>query len=116
MLTIYGIKNCDTIKKTLKWLDAEGVAYQFHDYKKAGCPPALAQRFLQHLSVAELINTRGTTWRKLPQAARDGLNPDTAAALMSANPSLIRRPLIEAAGNWAAGFNEEQLRQLSRGA
>lgn len=112
MLTVYGIPNCDTIKKTRAWLDAAGVEYTFHDYKQSGCPPTLAKRFLQHLSHEELINTRGTTWRRLPDATRATVNAKTAAALMSEHPSLIRRPLIEANGTWLAGFDEEQLRGL----
>jgi arsenate reductase len=110
MLTIYGIPNCDTIKKTRRWLEANGVEYAFHDYKKAGCPPALARRFLQALGSEQLINTRGTTWRNLPESVRNTVSPATAANLMSEHPSLIRRPIIDADGVWLAGFNEAELR------
>lgn len=113
MLTVYGIPNCDTIKKTRAWLDAAGIEYRFHDYKKAGCPLALAKRFLQHLGHDELINTRGTTWRKLPEVTRTAVDAKTAAKLMSEYPSLIRRPLIEAEAGWLAGFDEERLRSLA---
>lgn len=112
MITLYGINNCDTIKKTRAWLDGKGIDYQFHDYKKAGCPSALAKRFLSQFSVQEIINTRGTTWRKLPESVRANLDEKLAVKLMSEYPSLIKRPLIEAGSNWCIGYDEERMSAL----
>ena len=95
---IHGIKNCDTMKKTFAWFDGAGVAYDFHDYKKSGIDPATLTRWCAQLGWEALVNRRGTTWRKLTPEQQ--AIPDTAAAiaLMQAQPSLIRRPVVEFAG------------------
>ena len=95
---IYGIKSCDTMKKTFAWFDGAGVAYDFHDYKKSGIDPATLTRWCAQLGWEALVNKRGTTWRKLTPEQQ--AIPDTAAAiaLMQAQPSLIRRPVVEFAG------------------
>ena len=104
--TIYGIKNCDTMKKTFAWLEANGVAYSFHDYRKSGVTPELLARWCNKLGGQALVNTRGTTWRKLAPSAQAVSHADEAVALMVAHPSLIRRPVIEtAAGEILAGFD-----------
>lgn len=112
MLTLYGIPNCDTIKKTRKLLEAEGIEYQFHDYKKQGCPNSLVELFLESFSHTDLINTRGTTWRKLDSSVKDSLTEKSAIKLMSDNASMIKRPLIHAGTKWLIGFDEQQLRSL----
>ncbi len=112
MITLYGISNCDTIKKTRKWLADHELDYQFHDYKKAGCPPTLVRQFLQHFSYTELINTRGTTWRKLPETIKSSLNSKSAVELMSEKTSIIKRPLIHKDGDWILGYDETRLQQL----
>lgn len=112
MTTIYGIRNCDTIKKTLKFFEANGIEYEFHDYKKQGCPPELVNQFLTQFSHTELINTRGTTWRKLDDSVKAGLDEQSAITLMSENPSMIKRPLIRAAKKWVLGYDETQLKTL----
>lgn len=112
MLTLYGISNCDTIKKTRKLLEAEAIEYQFHDYKKLGCPAALVSLFMEHFSHTELINTRGTTWRKLDTSIKENVTAESAIALMSENPSMIKRPLIQAGTIWLLGFNEDKLKSL----
>ena len=96
--TIHGIRNCDTMKKTFAWFDGAGVAYDFHDYKKSGIDPATLTRWCAQLGWEALENKRGTTWRKLTPEQQ--AIPDTAAAiaLMQAQPSLIRRPVVEFAG------------------
>ena len=81
MITLFGINNCDTIKKTRKWLEQHGVEYQFHDYKKLGCPAELANTFLEHFSHEQLINRRGTTWRKLPDPVKQSLDRESAVGL-----------------------------------
>lgn len=112
MIIIYGIRNCDTIKKTLKFFDSNGIQYDFHDYKKQGCPPSLVNQFLKQFSHSALINTRGTTWRKLDDSVKENLDAKSAAALMSENSSMIKRPLIHAGENWLLGYDEEQLKAL----
>lgn len=112
MLTLYGIPNCDTIKKTRKLLDAEGIEYQFYDYKKLGCPTSLTKLFLEEFSHNDLINTRGTTWRKLDSSVKDNLTEKSAIKLMSENPSMIKRPLIHAGPQWLIGFDESKIKLL----
>ncbi|HRH74534.1 MAG: ArsC family reductase [Zoogloea sp.] len=98
MTTIYGIKNCDTMKKAFAWLDEHAVAYTFHDYKKSGIDSARLHAWSKTIGWKSLINTRGTTWRKLP-VERQAIDTQSAAvALMQEFPSLIRRPVIETDG------------------
>lgn len=112
MTTLYGIGNCDTIKKTRALLDKTNVEFEFHDYKKLGCDEALVKQFLKHFDYKELVNTRGTTWRKLPETVRENLNKASAIKLMCENNSLIKRPILESGGNWILGFDEERIRDL----
>jgi len=93
--TIHGIKNCDTMKKTFAWFDGAGVAYRFHDYKKAGIDVATLSRWSERLGWEALVNKRGTTWRKLSPAQQAIADTAAAIALMQAQPSLIRRPVVE---------------------
>jgi len=112
MITLYGIPNCDTIKKTRAWLDKAAAEYQFHDYRKDGSPGSLIKTFLTEFEFGELINTRGTTWRKLPEDMRNGLDKNSATQLMSTQPALIKRPLLRADNLWLLGYNEAQLQQF----
>ena len=112
MLTLYGISNCDTVKKARAWLDAQALEYAFHDYKKAGIDTATLRRWCTVLGYEQLVNRRGTTWRKLPEAERSGLDEARALQLMQAQPSLIKRPLLDANGTLLLGFNETQWRSL----
>ncbi|WP_421504886.1 ArsC family reductase [Erwinia rhapontici] len=107
-LTMYGIKNCDTIKKARKYLESQGVGYQFHDYRADGLDAALLQRFIDTLGWQALLNTRGTTWRKLEESERNAVdNPATALKLMLAQPAIIKRPLLCAPdGSMLLGFSE----------
>src|SRR6266700_800217 len=97
MTTLYGIKNCDTMKKARGWLDARKVAYAFHDYKASGIDRATLGSWVGKLGWETLINRAGTTFRKLPEADRDGLTERKAMALMLAQPSMIKRPVLELA-------------------
>jgi Spx/MgsR family transcriptional regulator len=115
MTTLYGINNCDTIKKTRALLQESGIEYHFHDYKKLGCDEALIQRFLEHFDYESLVNTRGTTWRKLPDSVKKSLNQASAIKLMCENSSLIKRPIIESGGNWLLGFDKEKIQELVQG-
>lgn len=114
MTTLYGINNCDTIKKTKKWLEEHNIDFEFHDYKKLGCSKQLAQQFLREFDLKEVINTRGTTWRKLPDSVKAGLNAKLAQTLMLEQPSIIKRPILDIDGNWVIGFDAEKLSELTR--
>ncbi len=106
-VTIYGIQNCDTMKKARAWLDAHGVAYAFHDYKVAGIERDRLARWMKEVGWEALLNRAGTTFRKLPDADKAGLGETKAVALMLAQPSMIKRPILEAKGRLIVGFKAE---------
>ena len=108
MLTMYGIKNCDTIKKARRWLEAHQIDYRFHDYRADGLDRAQLDTFIAELGWQALLNTRGTTWRKLDESLRNSIdNADAAAALMIEMPAIIKRPLLCAPGKpMLLGFSE----------
>lgn len=103
-VTLYGIPNCDTVKKARDWLDARGVAYVFHDYKKLGADAAKLAEWVAEAGWDVVLNRAGTTFRKLPDAAKQDLDPAKAVALMAANPSCIKRPVVEHPGGLLVGF------------
>ncbi len=113
-LTMYGIKNCDTIKKARRWLESQNADFQFHDYRADGLTSELLQRFIDKLGYEALLNTRGTTWRKLPEEQRNAItNADAARELMLAQPSIIKRPLLcDASGSMLLGFSETTYQQF----
>ena len=113
MTTVYGIPNCDTVKKARKWLDAKGVAHAFHDYKKQGVPASKLEAWCDTLGWEKVINRSGTTFRKLRDADKADLDRAKAIALMMAQPSLIKRPIVEHSGGIAAGFSPEAWQRLS---
>ncbi len=106
-VTIYGIKNCDTMKKARAWLEGRGVAYAFHDYKSEGIAPALLARWVAEVGWETLLNKAGTTFRKLPDADKAGLDAAKAERLMLAQPSMIKRPVLDVDGKLTAGFKPE---------
>jgi arsenate reductase (glutaredoxin) len=106
-VTIYGIKNCDTMKKARAWLDGHGVAYAFHDYKAAGISRGTLESWAHAVGWEALLNRAGTTFRKLPEADRDGLTEKKAIALMLAQPSMIKRPVLDHGGALLVGFKPE---------
>ncbi|HWT41676.1 MAG TPA: ArsC family reductase [Sphingopyxis sp.] len=103
-LILYGISNCDTVKKARRWLDEQGVAYRFHDVRKDGLDAARLQGWIDALGWEKLLNKAGTTFRKLPDAQKDGLDAASAKALMLEQPAMIRRPVVEAADGVSVGF------------
>jgi arsenate reductase len=108
-LTIYGIKNCDTMKKARAWLDQRGVAYAFHDYKAAGIERAKLEGWAKKVGWETLLNKAGTTFRKLPDKDKEGLTEGKAIKLMLAQPSIIKRPVLElGGGKLLVGFKPEQ--------
>lgn len=112
MITIYGIKNCDTMKKAMKWLDAQGVEYTFHDFKKAGLDEGLMKTWLQQVQWDELINRRGTSWRKLPEELREHMDQASAIQAAVENPSLIKRPVLELKDQLVIGFKAEHYQEI----
>jgi len=106
-VTIYGIKNCDTMKKARAWLDGQGVAYGFHDYKAEGIDKDRLKQWSEKLGWETLLNRAGTTFRKLPDGDKEGLNERKALALMLAQPSTIKRPVLDLGGKLLVGFKPE---------
>ena len=105
MTIMYGIPNCDTIKKARKWLEAEGVEYQFHDYKKQGIDAELVKEFCLSLGWENVLNKRGTTYRQLNQEQKDTLNETNAIALLIEQPSMIKRPIVRHNDKLELGFS-----------
>jgi arsenate reductase (glutaredoxin) len=110
-VTVFGIPNCDTVKKARGWLDAAGVDYGFHDYKKAGVDAATLDRWADSVGWEPLLNRAGTTFRKLGDADKADIDRAKAIALMIANPSLIKRPVVEGAGALLVGFKPDDWAQ-----
>lgn len=106
-VTIYGIKNCDTMKKARAWLDAHKVAYAFHDYKASGVAPATLERWVAQVGWEILLNRAGTTFRALPHAKKEQLSEKKAIALMLEQPSMIKRPVLEVGTKLLVGFKPE---------
>lgn len=101
---MYGIANCDTIKKARKWLESRNVAYGFHDYKKAGVDEAMLRGWIAELGWEVLLNKGGTTFRSLPDFEKQNIDEDKAVALMLANPSMIKRPVLDLGDRRVVGF------------
>ncbi|MCP3733964.1 ArsC family reductase [Sphingomonas sp. RP10(2022)] len=105
--TLYGIRNCDTVKKARAWLDAEGIAYDFHDYKTMGVDRERLTAWVDRLGWEALLNRAGTTFRKLPDADKADIDTARAIALMLAQPSIIKRPVLERDGVLLVGFKPD---------
>ena len=118
VITVYGIPNCNTVKNARVWLDLHGIAYTFHDFKKAGVNAALVTSWLPHLGLDVLINRKGTTWRALDDAQKAAAeDTQQAIALMMAQPSVIKRPVLTIDGSAHVGFSDaayEQIFQTSK--
>ena len=111
--TLYGIPNCDTVKKARTWLGARAHAFDFHDFKKQGLDAATVEAWLEQLDWEVLVNRKGTTWRKLTEAERAAVTgKDSALALMLAHPSVIKRPVLQGPGLLQVGFSDDQYRTL----
>ena len=106
-ITIYGIKNCDTMKKARAWLDTHRVAYQFHDYKSEGIDKKRLESWAKSVGWETLLNRAGTTFRKLPEQDKQGLTAAKAIALMLEQPSMIKRPVLEHDGKLLVGFKPD---------
>jgi arsenate reductase (glutaredoxin) len=112
MTKIYGIKNCDTMKKARTWLDGHKVDYSFHDYKASGIDRPTLEGWANKVGWEILLNRAGTTFRKLPDADKGDLTEKKAIALMLAQPSMIKRPVLEAKGKLTVGFKPEEYKKL----
>ena len=106
--TIYGIKNCDTMKKARAWLEGHKVAHDFHDYKTAGIERGLLEGWAKKVGWEVLLNRAGTTFRKLPDADKEGVTEKKAIALMLAQPSMIKRPVLDVGGKLTVGFKPDE--------
>jgi arsenate reductase len=113
---LYGLSNCDTCRNARTWLDAHGIEYAFHDFKKNGLPPARLDRWLDELDWEALLNRRGTTWRGLPDSDKARLNTGKVRKLMLAHPSLIKRPVLEVGAALIVGFSSAQYDVVFEGA
>ena len=111
-VTIYGIKNCDTMKKARVWLDSHGVAYEFHDYKVIGIDRAHLEGWADEVGWEVLLNKAGTTFRALPNKDKEGLTENKAIALMMAQPSMIKRPVLDIGGKLLVGFKPEHYEKV----
>jgi len=111
-MILYGIRNCDSVKKARAWLDGRGVEYRFHDYKVSGIDRARLDRWCSEVGWEALLNRAGTTFRKLADSQKENLNQEKAVALMLAQPSVIKRPVVELNGKLVVGFKPELYKSL----
>ena len=112
MIRIYGIPNCDTMKKSRRWLEANGIEYDFHDYKKLGVPEKNLKNWVKQTGWETILNKRGTTWRKLDDDLKDNIDEAAAIQVMLNNPSIIKRPILESGKLLLIGFDEDQYKRL----
>ncbi|MEZ8635039.1 ArsC family reductase [Vibrio cyclitrophicus] len=107
-ITMFGIPNCDTIKKAKKWLEAEGIEFEFHDYRKQGITEELVTSFCSELGWELVLNKRGTTYRQLSQEQKEALTEDKAVSLLVEQPAMIKRPILKVDGKLHIGFKADQ--------
>ena len=107
MITVFGIKNCDTIKKARNWLTDQGIEYQFHDFHANGIDRDKIETWIQQAGWETVLNRRGTTWRKLDAAIQDTVNRDNVAALLAEHPAMIKRPVLDIDGDISIGFKPD---------
>jgi Spx/MgsR family transcriptional regulator len=110
--TMFGIPNCDTIKKAKKWLEANELDYQFHNYRKDGISEEMVRQFCEKLGWEQVVNKRGTTYRQLTQEQKDSLNQETAISLLVEHSAMIKRPILDVDGTLHIGFKAEQYQQV----
>jgi Spx/MgsR family transcriptional regulator len=111
-VTVYGIRNCDTMKKAFAWLDQHGVGYQFHDYKRDGVPTDRLAAWARAVGWERLANTRGPTWRKIPDADRTSLDEARALNLLARHSSAIKRPVVECGKKILVGFDVGEFERM----
>ena len=114
MTTLYGIKNCDTIKKARRWLEENEVEYRFHDVRTDGISRSEIQDWLKTIDWETLLNRRGTTWRKLPESVRDNISKSSAIDIMLENPAIIKRPVLAHNNTLYLGFSTDSYQSIFR--
>ncbi|ATC98493.1 MAG: ArsC family reductase [Pseudoalteromonas spongiae] len=112
MIKLFGIPNCDTIKKAKKWLEQNNIEYTFHDYRKDGVNSEMVNNFCQQLDWQQVLNKRGTTYRQLDDATKENLNAESAVALLVEQPAMIKRPILEKNGEFHLGFKADQYQSI----
>lgn len=112
MIKLFGIPNCDTIKKAKKWLEQNNIEYTFHDYRKDGVNSEMVNAFCQQLDWQQVLNKRGTTYRQLDDATKENLNAESAVALLVEQPAMIKRPILEKNGEFHLGFKADQYQSI----
>jgi arsenate reductase (glutaredoxin) len=112
-MIVYGIKNCDTMKKAFAWLDEQGIPYEFHNYQTKGISEEKVDEWIAKIGIENVINKKGTTYKKLPPETQALLDsPETAIRVILEKTSMIKRPLVEVNGNYLVGFNQEEWKAL----
>ena len=111
MTTLYGIKNCDTVKKARQWLEQHNIDYRFHDFRADGIDKTQIAQWIDQLGWETLVNKRSTTWKQLDQATRDTLNENTVTEVILDNPTLIKRPLLDIDGHYSVGFKAAEYQE-----
>jgi Spx/MgsR family transcriptional regulator len=114
MATLYGISNCDTVRKARRWLDGHGVDYRFHDVRRDGLDSKMLQDWEQQLGWEQLLNRRGTSWRKLPEDVRNSIDKTTAMRIMQEHPAIISRPVLDDGSQLHLGFSIDNYRSIFR--
>lgn len=113
MITLYGIKNCDTVKKSRRWLEDHGVEYQFHDFRQDGLDKKQLTSWVEKLGWEVIVNKRSTTWRNLSDKEKDISSNSQAIKLLLENPTLIKRPIVQSKSALLVGFKNDEFKQLS---
>lgn len=106
-MEVYGIKNCDTVKKAVKWLNENSIDFEFHDFKKEALNESLVNEWFNQVDLEKLINKRGTTWRQLDESQKDLSNTDALLQLVIEKPTLVKRPVVNHQGKWSVGFKAD---------
>ena len=112
MVTLYGIRNCDTVRKARRWLDNNGIEYHFHDVRSDGLSKSVLNQWIRELGWEQLLNRRGTTWRKLPENTRETINKTVALGIMLEHPAIIKRPVLDIEKCFHLGFSEDHYQDL----
>jgi len=112
MIIMYGIKNCDTVKKAQKFLESHGIDYEFHDFRQEGVNPIQLRAWIKELGWEKLINKRSTTWRNLPDETKENMDETLALAVAEENPTIIKRPVLELEDKVLVGFSEKTYADL----
>jgi len=112
MITLYGIKNCDTVKKARDWLAKNNIDYRFHDFRADGLDKTLVESWIAELSLETLVNKRSTTWKELDESTKENFNEQNAAAVIVANPTLIKRPLLDTSKQKHVGFRDTEYTKI----